>query len=67
MSIKNLREQWIITEAVKTSARLTKRQKNSLNVKYPSVEDWYQNNKSIRFKHRVVMAKSFLKNAKVQK
>ena len=67
MSIKNLRNQWIITEAVKTSARLTKRQKVSLNENYNSVEDWYQNNRLIRFKHGVIMFRSFLKNVRVQK
>lgn len=67
MSIKNLRKQWMITEAVKTSARLTKRQEISLDENYNSVEDWYQNNRLIRVKHRVIMSKSFLKNAKVQK
>jgi len=67
MSIRNLRKQWMITEAVKTSARLTKRREISLDEKYSSVEDWYQNNRLIRFKHRVIISKSFLKNAKVQK
>ena len=67
MSIKNLRKQWMITEAVKTSARLTKRREISLDEKYSSVEDWYQNNRLIRFKHRVIISKSFLKNTKVQK
>jgi glycosyltransferase involved in cell wall biosynthesis len=67
MSIKNLRKQWMITEAVKTSARLTKRQKISLDKNYSTVNDWYQNNWSIRLKHRIIIAKSFLKNAKVPK
>ena len=67
MSIKNLRKQWIITEAVKISARLNKRQKSPVHDHYNSVDEWYRNSKSIRLKHRAIMFKSFLKNAKVVK
>lgn len=67
MSIKNLRKQWIITEAVKSSARLDKRQKSPVHDHYNSVEEWYENCKSIRLKHRAIMSKGFLKNATVLK
>jgi glycosyltransferase involved in cell wall biosynthesis len=54
MSTKNLKKQWIITEAVKTSAKLNDDRATELDAKYESIDDWYNQNLRVKILyHRV--------------
>ena len=60
MSTMNARKQWILTEAVKSSGRLANKGKITLEQKYNTTENWYENSRLIRFKNRLAATKNFL-------
>jgi glycosyltransferase involved in cell wall biosynthesis len=60
MSTKDMKKQWIITEAVKTSAKLKLSGAIELDAKYNSVDEWYKKNPRIRFKYKLVRFRSLV-------
>ena len=60
MSTKNIKKQWILTEAVKTSAKLKISGATELDAKYNSVDEWYIKDPRIRFKYKLVRFRSLV-------
>ena len=56
----NIKKQWILTEAVKTSAKLKLSGAIELDAKYNSVDEWYKKNPRIRFKYKLVRFRSLV-------
>lgn len=60
MSTKNLKKQWIITEAVKTSAKLNDERALELDTKYRNIDDWYNQNLRVKLKYQIVRLRGLI-------
>ena len=60
MSTKNLKKQWIITEAVKTSAKLNDEMTLELDAKYKNIYDWYNQNLRVKLKYQIVRLRGLI-------
>jgi len=67
MSTKNLKKQWIITEAVRTSAKLNNERAAELDAKYTNIDDWYNQNLRMKYKYHFVRLRGYVNKVVLRK